>query len=99
MHVPDSGFCLAAPRRTSAQCNIAFTVEPAHVHEQPLPHEQRWTTRNAARDKLAPYSRDIRRRGISCGHSVVVDEHLLESRWMSATPSHVCVCCRAALIR
>jgi septum formation protein len=72
----------ASPRRAELlrNANIAFTVEPAHVHEQPLPHEQpldyaQRLARDKARAVFARHPEDV---VLGADTVVVVDEHLLE---------------------
>jgi nucleoside triphosphate pyrophosphatase len=72
----------ASPRRSELLRNaaIVFTVEPAHVAEQPLPNERPTDyAQRLARDKaLAVYARHPHSAVLGADTVVVVDEHLLE---------------------
>src|SRR5450631_3229361 len=72
----------ASPRRAELLRNarISFTVEPAHIAEQPLPDEQPLQyAQRLARDKayavFARYSDNV---VLGADTVVVVDQHLLE---------------------
>jgi septum formation protein len=72
----------ASPRRSELLRNagIAFTVDPADIHEQPLPNEQplRYGQR-LARDKArAVFARHSDNVVLGADTIVVADEHLLE---------------------
>src|SRR5450755_2677968 len=66
----------ASPRRAELLRNagIPFTVEPAHIAEQPLPYAQR-LARDKARAIFARHSDNV---VLGADTVVVVDEHLLE---------------------
>lgn len=72
----------ASPRRSELLRNagIAFTVEPAHVPEQPLPDEQPLAyAQRLARDKArAVFARHSDNVVLGADTIVVADEHLLE---------------------
>src|SRR5664279_2492727 len=72
----------ASPRRAELLRNagIPFTVEPAHVAEQPLPDEQPLQyAQRLARDKArAVFARQSDNVVLGADTVVVVDEHLLE---------------------
>jgi septum formation protein len=72
----------ASPRRSELLSNagIAFTVEPAHVAEQPLPDEPPLHyAQRLARDKAcAIFARHSENVVLGADTIVVVDEHLLE---------------------
>jgi septum formation protein len=72
----------ASPRRSELLRNagIPFTVEPAHVAEQPLPSEQPLQyAKRLARDKArAVFVRHSDNVVLGADTVVVVDEHLLE---------------------
>ncbi len=72
----------ASPRRSELLRNaaIAFTVEPAHVTELPLPNEKPTDyAQRLARDKArAVYARHPDSTVLGADTVVVVDEHLLE---------------------
>ncbi len=72
----------ASPRRSELLRNagISFTVEPAHVPEQPLPDEQPLHyAQRLARDKArAIFARHPDNVVLGADTIVVVDEHLLE---------------------
>lgn len=72
----------ASPRRSELLRNAAipFTVDPAHVHEQPLPQEEPLAyAQRLARDKaLAVFARHPGDVVLGADTVVVVDQHLLE---------------------
>src|SRR5450755_2882535 len=72
----------ASPRRAELLRNagIPFTVEPAHIAEQPLPHEQPLQyAQRLARDKArAIFARHSDNVVLGADTVVVVDQHLLE---------------------
>jgi septum formation protein len=72
----------ASPRRAGLLRNadIAFTVEPAHVPEQPLPDEVplQYAQRLAREKALAVFSRHPDSVVLGADTIVVADEHLLE---------------------
>ena len=72
----------ASPRRSELlrNANIAFTVEPAHVREEPLPEEKPLDyAQRLARDKAyAIFARHPDDAVLGADTVVVVDEHLLE---------------------
>src|SRR5208282_2645753 len=72
----------ASPRRSELLRNaaIAFTVEPAHVPEQPFPNENPIDyAQRLARDKArAVFARHPDNAVLGADTVVVVDEHLLE---------------------
>lgn len=72
----------ASPRRSELLRNaaIAFIVEPAHVREEPLPHEKPLQyVQRLARDKArAIFARHPSDAVLGADTVVVVDEHLLE---------------------
>jgi len=72
----------ASPRRAELLRNaaIAFTIEPAHVLERPLPDEKPMEyAQRTARDKArAVHSRHPDSTALGADTVVVVDEHLLE---------------------
>jgi len=72
----------ASPRRSELLRNagISFTVEPAHIAEQPLPDEQPpQYAQRLARDKArAIFARHPDNVVLGADTVVVVDEHLLE---------------------
>src|SRR5271166_2148425 len=72
----------ASPRRSELLRNagIPFTVEPAHVAEQPLPSEQPLQyAKRLARDKArVMFERHSDNVVLGADTVVVVDEHLLE---------------------
>src|ERR1035438_8643713 len=72
----------ASPRRSELLRNagISFTVEPAHIAEQPLPNEQPLQyAQRLARDKaFAIFARHSDNVVLGADTIVVVDEHLLE---------------------
>jgi septum formation protein len=72
----------ASPRRSELLRNakIAFEVEPAHVHEEPLPHERPldYAQRLACDKARAVFARRPADAVLGADTVVVVDEHLLE---------------------
>jgi septum formation protein len=72
----------ASPRRAELlrNANIAFTAEPAHVREEPLPNEKPLDyAQRLARDKAhAIFARHPDDTVLGADTVVVVDEHLLE---------------------
>jgi septum formation protein len=72
----------ASPRRSELLRNAAipFTVDPAHVREEPLPHETPLAyAQRLARDKaLAVFARHPDDVVLGADTVVVVDQHLLE---------------------
>ncbi len=72
----------SSPRRSELlrNANIAFTVEPAHVREEPLPEESALDyAQRLARDKAyAVFARHPDDAVLGADTVVVVDEHLLE---------------------
>ena len=72
----------ASPRRSELLRNagISFTVEPAHIAEQPLPNEQPLQyAQRLARDKaFAIFARHSDNVVLGADTIVVVDRHLLE---------------------
>src|ERR1035438_9944180 len=72
----------ASPRRSELLRNagISFTVEPAHIAEQPLPDEQPLQyAQRLARDKArAIFARHSENVVLGADTVVVVDQHLLE---------------------
>jgi nucleoside triphosphate pyrophosphatase len=72
----------ASPRRAELLRNaaIAFTVEPAHVEEQPFPNEKPVDyAQRLARDKArAVFARNPDSAVLGADTVVVVDDHLLE---------------------
>ena len=72
----------ASPRRSELlrNANIAFTVEPAHVLEEPLPNERPLDyAQRLAHDKArAIFARHPNDAVLGADTVVVVDEHLLE---------------------
>jgi septum formation protein len=72
----------ASPRRSELLRNagIAFTVEPADIHEQPLPNEQpSQYAQRLARDKArAVFARHSDNVVLGADTIVVANEHLLE---------------------
>jgi septum formation protein len=72
----------ASPRRSELlrNANIAFTVEPAQVREEPLPHERPldYAQRLACEKARAVFARHPEDAVLGADTVVVVDEHLLE---------------------
>lgn len=72
----------ASPRRSELlrDANIAFTVEPAHLREEPLPHEKPldYAQRLACDKARAVFARYSSHVVLGADTVVVVDEHLLE---------------------
>jgi septum formation protein len=72
----------ASPRRSELLRNAAipFTVDPAHIAEQPAPHENPLDySQRLARDKArAVFARHPQSAVLGADTVVVVDEHLLE---------------------
>ena len=92
----------ASPRRAELLRNaaIAFTVEPAHVAEQPFPNEAPGYAQRLARDKArAVFARHPDNVVLGADTVVVVDEHLLEKPATSKTLRACCGCCRAERTR
>src|SRR5580704_16781777 len=72
----------ASPRRSELlrNANIAFTVDPAHLREEPLPGEKPldYAQRLAGDKARAVFSRHPNDTVLGADTVVVVDEHLLE---------------------
>jgi septum formation protein len=72
----------ASPRRSELlhNANIAFTVEPAQVREEPFPHEKPldYAQRLACEKARAIFARHPEDAVLGADTVVVVDEHLLE---------------------